>query len=90
MWGGMLFVLTRVLNVGAVTGRGVGSAVDDRVVVVVRGTIGSGTAIAIGTGFNGFFLLVSECANICLRAARTLAETFHTQPQFSGATHLEL
>ena len=91
MWGGMLFVLPRVLDVGAVSGGGVGRAVDDRVVVVVRGTIGSRTTtVSIGTGFHGFFLLVSECANICLRATRTLSETFHTQPQFSGATHLKL
>ena len=91
MWGRMLFVLPRVLDVGAVSGGGVGGAVDDRVVVVVRGTIGSRTiTVSIGTGFHGFFLLVSECANICLRATRTLSETFHTQPQFSGATHLEL
>ena len=89
MRGRMLFVLPRVLDVGAVSGGGVGGAVDDRV-VVVSGTIGSRTTVSIGTGFNGFFLLVSECANICLRAARTLSETFHTQPQFSGATHLEL
>ena len=91
MWGGMLFVLPRVLDVGAVSRGGVGGTVDDRVVVVVRGTIGSRTAtVSIGTGFHGFFLLVSECANICLRATRTLSETFYTQPQFSGATHLKL
>ena len=68
MWGRMLFVLPRVLNVGAGSSGGVGGAVDDR--VVVRGTIGSRTTtVSIGTGFHGFFLLVSECANICLRAA---------------------
>ena len=49
MWGRMLFVLARVLYVGAVSSGGVGGAVDDRV-VVRGGAVGSRTTtISIGT-----------------------------------------